>query len=112
MANSPARQGQEPGSHPEFQKTFVEYLEGLNVSGFVDPERILRDHPEFGPALLEDLETYVQLRSEEAAPAGTLGDYTLRRQVGRGGMGVVYEAWEKSMDRRVALKVLPAGVAA
>ena len=42
----------------------------------------------------------------------TLGDYTLRRQIGRGGMGVVYEAWQDSMDRRVALKVLPPGVAA
>ena len=93
----------------------AEYLDRLNSGETLDPFAILTAHPEVGAEVVDKLETFVDLatKTPEAPPVRILGDFTLRRQIGRGGMGaVVYEAWENSMDRRVALKVLPAAVAA
>ncbi len=49
----------------------------------------------------------VAQRAEVADPPEHIGDFNIIREIGRGGMGIVYEAEQRSLARRVAVKVLP-----
>ena len=52
-----------------------------------------------------------KLSAVEDVPPNRLGEYRILQEIGRGGMGIVYEAEHDRMRRRVALKVLPKSMA-
>jgi serine/threonine protein kinase/tetratricopeptide (TPR) repeat protein len=79
----------------------------------VTPSEVIRLHPDLADSLrahFEAMEVFDEAfgpppPASSGAPR-RIGDFTLLREIGRGGMGVVYEAEQTSMRRRVALKVL------
>lgn len=98
-------------------------IEDCRAGREVDADTLVRRHPKLAPdlrpALAAILAMYQPGGGDLSAAVGhgapgevldgdrRLGEFRLLREIGKGGMGVVYEAEQASLGRRVALKVLP-----
>ncbi|MCY2962650.1 MAG: protein kinase, partial [Planctomycetota bacterium] len=116
----------EPLDDPRVLEVVQEYLNELEQGRAPSRERFLARYPELATAVRDCLDGLEMVRGglsgsqsrsfpsltapgprSPEAPPRALGDFLIVREIARGGMGVVYEAVQQSLGRRVALKVLP-----
>jgi hypothetical protein len=121
--SQPLERDQSLGDDPRLVRAVQEYQAALERGTPPPRAEFAARFPELAPELGECLDA---LEFVHAAAVGLgraaselplphdselrtmpLGDFRIVREIGRGGMGVVYEAVQLSLDRRVALKVLP-----
>ncbi len=116
-STDPTSNAPSAGDSSSLEAVLDRYLQELADGRQPDQESYLRRYPELAESLRGVFKTldFVEatsraLNASKLERGQQLGEYRIVREVARGGMGVVYEAIQTSLNRRVALKVLPAGV--
>jgi outer membrane protein assembly factor BamB/tRNA A-37 threonylcarbamoyl transferase component Bud32 len=92
-----------------------QYFADLQAGRAPERAQLLAAHPDLAPQLEQCLAGIEFIHHAAQPSTGTpaqIGDFRIVREVGRGGMGVVYEAEQLSLKRKVALKVLRFGAVA
>jgi serine/threonine protein kinase len=112
----------DPGTEREpLELLAAEYMERLRQGQRPSIEEYAAQHPSLAEEIRELFPTIAvterlkarQARSDDGratlgpARLERLGDFRIIREIGRGGMGVVFEAEQESLGRHVAVKVLP-----
>jgi len=106
-----------------FEQVLEEITARIQAGHLIDLNACVAKHPEYAERLgrlLPAMQVLVAFGNSQSvtenettptesisAVSGVLGDFRIIREIGRGGMGVVYEADQISIGRPVALKVLP-----
>ena len=92
------------GEHPPLSEYTHRHPELAEQIRELFPALVMME--QFKPATADHTGSFADRLCGPTVHPRALGDYRVLREVGRGGMGVVYEAEQVSLGRHVALKVL------
>ncbi len=104
----------------DYESVLVDFFKKVDAGIPVDPEEVIRANSEHASRLRRffrnagELDRLITQADDATNASGSgavqidkvIGGFRIVREIGRGGMGVVYEAEQLRMERRVALKVL------
>ena len=101
------------GDRVRLREVVADCLEQMERSGSRAIDAACESHPDLAPQIRRRLELLRSLGLSTDSPSpwkvpARLGDFDVGAEIGRGGMGVVYHARQRSLSRDVALKVIRA----
>jgi WD40 repeat protein/tetratricopeptide (TPR) repeat protein len=94
------------GERPSLEDYAAQYPELADQIRELLPALVMLEEERFSASAADATDGFTSAGTSGSAPR-QLGDYLILREIGRGGMGVVYESVQQSLGRHVALKVLP-----